>query len=394
MRLATAALCACAAAACRTTPDPTHAAVEALSAPAQDTVPPAVPPPAGSSPGGAADSTQPAWQPPMPDEDADDWVRMNSGEWLRGEAGVLRNDVLEFESEELDNLKLDWGDVAELRAPRIMTLGLTEQRVVTGTVMVHGDDVAVRVGDRVEHYTREELLAIIPGRPTESNWWSGEVSLGMSIRKGNTNQADHSADVRVRRRTPGSRVELGYNGVLTRVESQETSNAHRFDGRWDRFLTRRFYVSPLFFDAFNDRFQNIDWRVTPGAGVGYQIIDSGGVEWDVDGGVGYQYLRYDSVEPGEPETQESAALIAGTSVDMDLTEKVELYAEYRVQAALNSDVGTNQHAKATVSVDLVGELDLDVTVIWDRVGKPVADADGVVPKNDDYRMQVGLGWSF
>ena len=68
--------------------------------------------------------------------------------------------------------------------------------------------------------------------------------------------------------------------------------------------------------------------------------------------------------------------------------------DYRVQAAFSGDVGTNQHAKLTISVDLLSDLDLDVSFIWDHVGKPVTDANGVTPSPDDYRIQAGFGWSF
>jgi len=335
----------------------------------------------------------PNWAPPEPDETQDDWVQLISGEWLRGEVDVLRSDTLEFDSEELDLLKIDWEDVIEVRTTRLMTLGLTDSRIVTGTLLVKGDDVVVG-GARVMRFDRHELLSIISGEPTEANYWSGKLSMGVIVRKGNTDQVDGSGDFQVLRRTPDSRVSLSYNGAFTKVESVETSNSHRMNGKWDRFLTRRFYVSPFFFEAFQDRFQNIDSRITPGAGAGYQIVDRGGLEWKVDGGLGYQILRYDSVEAGEPTGQDSTAVLFGTALDTDLTKRTELLLEYSLQWATAEEVGVDQHARLVLSVDLIGELELDVSFIWDRVGKPVADEDGIFPENDDYRLQVGFGWNF
>lgn len=362
------------AAACKSKPPatPAPAPLEVLIPAAQDRVP---------------------WEPPEPDESADDWIRLTSGEWLRGDIEVMRRDKLEFDSEELDTLILDWDDVVEVRTTRSMTLGLSNRRVVTGTLLVKGDDVGVR-GAEVVYFHRNELLSIIPGTPSELNYWSGKIGISTTMRRGNTNQTDGAADLRVLRRSPESRTELKYNGTLTRVEGMETSNAHRLDGRWDRFLSHRFFVTPLFFEATQDRFQNIYLRFTPGSGVGYQLVDRGTLEWDVDAGLGYQLIRYDSVEPGEPTRQESAAALLGTSLSADVTEKVEVLFDYRVQAAFSGDVGTNQHAKLTISVDLLSDLDLDVSFIWDHVGKPVTDANGVTPSPDDYRIQAGFGWSF
>ena len=84
----------------------------------------------------------------------------------------------------------------------------------------------------------------------------------------------------------------------------------------------------------------------------------------------------------------------GTTLDTDLTKKVELEFNYSVQLALNDEIGTNQHARITFSVDVIGDLDLDLSLIWDYVGMPVADENGDVPVNDDYRFQIGFGWNF
>ena len=48
----------------------------------------------------------------------------------------------------------------------------------------------------------------------------------------------------------------------------------------------------------------------------------------------------------------------------------------------------------SLSSDLVGELDLDLTVTWDRVEDPQPAADGKVPDKDDYRFTVGISYEF
>jgi putative salt-induced outer membrane protein YdiY len=315
------------------------------------------------------------------------------GMWLRGEIEVLRRDSLEFDSEELDTLNLDWEDVAEVRTTRLMTLCLSEGRVVPGSLTVKGDRVAIRA-DEVLFFDREELLSIIPGIPSEKNYRSGKITLGTTVRRGNTEQTDSTADLRVLRRTPSSRIELKYHGLLSSVRDTEIANSQRLDGRWDRYVSRRFYVSPLFFEASQDQFQNIDVRLTPGAGVGYTLADTGAFEWEVDAGLGYQYVRHDSVEAGEEPEQSSAALLLGTALSADLTKRTEVLFEYRSQLAFSGDIGDSSHLSTTLSVDVVGDLDLDVTFIWDHNSKPATNVDGETPKPDGLRLEVGFGWSF
>jgi len=44
--------------------------------------------------------------------------------------------------------------------------------------------------------------------------------------------------------------------------------------------------------------------------------------------------------------------------------------------------------------DLVGDLDFDITWVWDRIQDPRQNADGSFPEQDDFRMMFGLGFSF
>ncbi len=110
------------------------------------------------------------WQPPEPDNDQFDWIRMNSGEWLGGELKNLRDLALEFDSDELDLLKLDWGDVAELRSSRYLTLRFEDIGTVSGTVAVRDGVVAVRSEGGVTEYPREALVLIVAREPKEINY--------------------------------------------------------------------------------------------------------------------------------------------------------------------------------------------------------------------------------
>jgi long-subunit fatty acid transport protein len=49
---------------------------------------------------------------------------------------------------------------------------------------------------------------------------------------------------------------------------------------------------------------------------------------------------------------------------------------------------------AVISLDLFRNLDFDITTNWDRQNKPREAEDGAVPKKDDVRFSLGLGWEF
>ena len=52
--------------------------------------------------------------------DAFDWIQLTSGEWLKGELIAMYDGSLEFDSDELDNLTLDWDDVRQVRTRRVV----------------------------------------------------------------------------------------------------------------------------------------------------------------------------------------------------------------------------------------------------------------------------------
>jgi putative salt-induced outer membrane protein YdiY len=322
-----------------------------------------------------------------------DWVRLTSGEWLKGEILRLRDGSFEFDSDELDELTLDWDDIAEVHSQRQHTILLVGRRERQGTLLVKGGDVFLD-GEDGERFGRSEVMAFIPGAPSEWNYWSGKASLGLSLRKGNTSQTDLTAYFFARRETAATRWDTTYNGAVSETLGVETANNHRLNGRFDVFLTHRLYVTPFNGTASRDPFSNIDLRFTPGAGFGYDLVDANTLSWEVEAGPAYQYTRYESVEPGLPRSEDSMAVSAGTNLEWDVTPDVEVKFGYNITAPLPDSDEYNHHLSTILSLDLIDSIDLDVTFIWDRVNKPLADVEGDLPSKDDLRLSVGLGFDF
>jgi hypothetical protein len=105
---------------------------------------------------------------------------------------------------------------------------------------------------------------------------------------------------KLERRTPRTHLKLEYNGNYSELEGVENVNNQRATESFDIFLTRRFSLCACPIPSIiTDPFQNIDHRLTMGGGVGYYLIDRPKFEWLVSGGPAYQYIRFDTVQPGE-----------------------------------------------------------------------------------------------
>jgi len=344
---------------------------------------------------GLASAQEPAqpWQPPVPPPDEFDWIQLTSGEWLKGELVALYDGSLEFDSDELDTLALDWDDVRVVRTARTVQVRFLGQPPVTGRLFVDGDIVRL-VGDEERQFDRADVLTIASGEPDELSYWSGAVSFGANLRRGNTEQVEVNIVARGLRRTVRSRVSLEYLGAYNVTNEVTTADNQRLGGDVDWFVSDRLFIRPLQLEYYKDPFQNVARRWTLGAAVGYQLVDTSRVDWTVAAGPSYQHTTFDSVTEGASRSEGTAAVAVGTSYTNELTGRIDYLFDYRFLVTKKAAGRYNHHLVTGFEIEGIGFLDLDVTLVWDRIQAPRPDETGEVPKKDDYRLIVGLGFDF
>ena len=49
---------------------------------------------------------------------------------------------------------------------------------------------------------------------------------------------------------------------------------------------------------------------------------------------------------------------------------------------------------ATFKSEITRDLDLDISAVWNRISQPTEDDTGNLPEPDDYRLLLGLSYSF
>ncbi|WP_254843543.1 YdiY family protein [Shewanella sp. UCD-KL21] len=323
----------------------------------------------------------------MPQDTKYDWLQLTSLELLKGEIKSLYDDKLEFDSDELDTIYIDWEDVKALQSAGIVSIGFIDLSTKTGRLIVQ-DGNSYLDG---EAFDKSQILTIIAGAQSEANYWSSKISLGANLRSGNTKQIDYNAIAKTVRRTTESRFNLDYIGNYSKSDSEEKINNNRINTNFDWFLSKQFYLRPVFAEIYTDKFLNIDYKLTLGSGLGYTIIDNAKTEWNISGGPAYTYTKFDTVEAGEDEDSSSATVVIETVYDTEITSDIDFITSYRVQYGDDNSGGYTHHALATIEIELTDIFDLDLSFIWDHINKPQADSDGEIPKQDDYQFVVGFG---
>jgi len=346
-----------------------------------------------------SDKDEASSRPWLPAAKEFDWVQLTSGEWLKGEIKSMYNESLEFDSDKLDLLNIDWDDVKYLKSYRPSSVNIEYREPVKGSLQVSGEKVTITTGEEVQEFDRIELVSLTPAGDKELDLWAIKFTLGLNVRSGNTDQADYSSKLGVKRRTAKSRFSLDYIGNISKIKSAqgdltETVNNHRVNTGLDVYATRYFFYQPVFGEYYRDPFQNIDQRITIGVGVGYTIVDSGKYEWDVNGGPAFVTTKYISVQPDEDKRVDAGALVFGTHFDAELTDTLDFIFKYNIQAAKEGAGGYTHHMIASFESELTGHLDFDLSLIWDRISQPREDSLGEAPEPDDYRLSVGVTYTY
>lgn len=332
----------------------------------------------------------PEWTPTPSIPEKFDWIQLTSDEWLKGELNVLYDDKLEFDSDELGLQEFDWEDVKQVRGHKLNSVRFDGPVTVVGIVKIVDDRVFIITGEEVREFNRSRLVTIAPGEEEEISYWSSAVSISLDVNKGNSDQTDLSSTVRTQRRTTASRFLIDYRGIFTEVKGVETGNSHRVSSHFDILQTRRFFWRPVFAEYFRDPFSNTKNSITVGSGIGYHIIDTSKTEWLLSPGIAYQYIENVSVGAEEDPNNSTPALVIATTLDMQLTKRADFNASYRCNI-VNEEAGKyTHHASAALEFELTNRLDLNLSVIWDRIHKPMAEDDGTVPNQDDLYYFCGI----
>ncbi len=335
----------------------------------------------------------------IPSAEKYDWIQLTSNEWLKGEIKGMYKDSLEFDSDKLDLLEIDWEDVKILRSHRVNNVNIEGNGATSGILEVTGDNVEIINDYENKTYNRSDLISFAPGGKKESDLWAIKATLSVDLRQGNTDQIDYTAKVNIKRRGSTTRFLMDYIGNISKTNGGdgslvETINNHRLNASYDYYKTRYFFYTPVFAEYYRDPFTNIDSRITLGAGLGYTVIDDGRTELSFSGGPAYVKTKFSSVAAGENSSESTPAAVLKTNYDFELTKTIDFIARYNIQLGNQVSGGYTHHIILTMESEITGALDFDTSFIWDRTAHPTQAADGTRPEPNDYRITFGISYTY
>ena len=322
--------------------------------------------------------------------DGKDWLRLTSGEWLRGNLNWMRDGDFEFDGDKTNLIRKGWSNVDQLHSPKIKTYVFKRRVYATGRAMITKDKVIVETDEGMRTFPRSALLSILQGGTRERDWWAFEVGAGFTGAFGNSNQSSLTAKFGLGRHDQRTSTVFLYEGTFGAANREPNVSRHLGQVGVALFVSDRFYVVPAAADFFNDRFANIKFRATPAGLGGIQIFDTERVEWDFELGLGYQFLRVISTLPNVPNPQSDGFVPVRLYWEFEITDDIELDLRWHSNIVFTTIGNTNHIGEAVFSVEVTDILNFNTEFDFFRTEQPIPRADGSLPESNDFQLVVGF----
>lgn len=224
--------------------------------------------------------------------------------------------------------------------------------------------------------------------PEETPHWKGDLSLGLSLARGNSRSSSFSFTIAADGPVNESKTLLWANKMIYlfgEVSGETSAESLLAVTRLDWQHGGRFFTY-FEFQGTRDRFKNLDSRVLPAAGAGYKVLAEKTVTLVLDAGLSQVFTRYH--EPGS--TENYTSLKAGEQFVWKISESSELNQKMDFVPDL-SDFGRYFiRWEANLTTALAKSWSVKLTLIDSYDHKPV----GLDIKKNDLVFIAGLSRKF
>lgn len=289
---------------------------------------------------------------------------------VAGKVTLKMEDIKTFSTEEPIELALADGSVSEFR------LAASDEGFVDA-LPADGQPSAIDLAT---------IDKINPDKPR----WKGSVVVGATLVRGNTKSDAANVNLDASRRGETDRTTLagGYfyanqRSNTTRQRSTTTDNWF-LKGKYDTFITEQLYgYGNIKYEK--DRIANLDTRVAPGLGLGYQWVERKDLTFFTEGGGAYVYEKY--TDPAETRTYMAARF--AYQLEKAFNDSVKGFHNLEYLPSLedtdaflvNTDVGLRALLTERLLVEFKSQLAFN--------SKPAEDRE-----KKDFRHIFGVGWTF
>jgi putative salt-induced outer membrane protein YdiY len=315
-----------------------------------------------------------------------DEVVLKNGDTIHGAIGEIAAGVMKFTSPNLGALSIKLSDIKSYKTEKPAVLQLKQGQQQISSPITEGTAEKITTADGQTLPTAEVKYVNHP-KPA----WTGSIIASGVLNRGNTNNETGgiAANANLRRETPelNDRIALGadYNFGNTGRGSNQTETTDNGDlrGEYDRYFSDQFYGLAVA-GLTHDRIAHLNYRLTPGLGIGYQPFES--PAFNLRGEAGVSYL-YEDFSPGGVDSK--VALRLAYHVDKQLNDRVSVFNDVEWLPAFENPADYVLNADAGFHADITKQFFGELKVVYRRNDNPPAGT-----LKDDLAFIAGLGWKF
>jgi putative salt-induced outer membrane protein len=314
-----------------------------------------------------------------------DVVTLKNGDKINGKIGEITGGKMKFSSPVLGDITIDMVNIETFSTDEAATIRPKSAPTVSEKIASGNAEKITTEGDK--SYNVADLKAINP--PAQK--WTGLILANATLARGNTETLDAGLSaIAVLRRdsdTLNDRFTFGaaYNFGNTGTGDNTTTTTDNWMGmgKYDKFFTEKFYGYGIM-KVEHDRIAQLNYRLSPGIGVGYQWIESTPMNFFTEAGVSYVYEDYD--EGGH---NDFVALRLAYHFDKKLSDDITLFHNLEWLPAFEDPGDYNLTTDAGIRANVTKSLFAEFKVEWKRDTTPAEDA-----LENDMRYVASIGWKF
>jgi small nuclear ribonucleoprotein (snRNP)-like protein len=280
-----------------------------------------------------------------------DQVTLKNGDRLTGTIVKTDDDAktLLIKTDLAGDVTIPWDSVTAIVSSQPLHLTLSDGKVIVGTVTTTDGKLEVATKDAGEVSTPPAAVKTIRNdaeqteydrlqHPGLRDYWAGLFDLGLSVTEGNSSTTALTIAGKASRVVPKNKFTMYYTQVYSKDSGQDPAivNANAIHaGLRDEFgLTARLYAF-VFTDFDSDQLQHLDLRNVIGGGLGYHLVNTKKIQFDVFGGASFNqeyFGPYVTENPAPPpdfvavasQSRHAAEVLVGESLSTKLGPRTTL----------------------------------------------------------------------
>lgn len=230
-------------------------------------------------------------------------VMLKNGDRLTGSIVSMDGKKLVVKTSYAGEVSIDWGEVAQFTSDNPLVVTRTDKQVISGPVTTEGQDVIITTAQGKQTLTLGDVSAMrSPAdqaayekslHPGMLEGWAGGGSFGFALARGNSETTNLALGFDAKRKTATDAWVIDAASIYSSDKKLNATTANSFQGliRYDHNLTKKWFAYAAFAGGY-DALQDLNYRITPGGGLGYHAIATERTTLDLLGGLGYTQESY------------------------------------------------------------------------------------------------------